>query len=1165
VALERERRAVSRRRGATWQGITWHGITRPLAVGALAVSALLPAVGAVGTAHAVGATTPAGWLPTTPPDWPLVVDKTSTPSVAITHGVSEYSETYDTVTGRQHTQVLNVDLADPNVRVGVVEAGDRVEDSADETVTSMGDRTGAVAGVNGDYFDINATGQPIGGVIVNGRVLKSPTPNYQAQLGILPDGRMVMGQETYTGSVTDTTTGAPSQAIASVNTTSSLAAGQITEVTPDLGDASGLTSSTEVLGTYSANAHTLTVTEVTTGVTALSTLPAGDEALLGGKTAGTWLADNVHVGDTLSITQSISPNNNLTALVDGATTLVKDGQIYNDPTGAPPGGTNPETAVGITKDGRHAILVTLDGRLGEATATGVTPAEVAGYLIAHGAYSGILFDGGGSTELAAREPGGSGLTVLNTPSDGDERPVANGIFVYSTETAPMPATKVVANDGKPVTTVPGATVPVPVYATDAEQNPASGSISVSVEPPSLATWSNGQLTVKRAGDGILTARSGDAVTTEPIRVVDTLSSLTISPTQPDLANGTSQQFTLAGTAPGLGPSGQTAQVPAAAATWSVSDSSLGTIGPSGLFTADANNGGMVTVTATVAGATASASVAVGQVATTIDPMNDPNAWSLRNTTGEQATLTATSDDAPPGDTSGSMALTYDVPAGNGVKQLVLSPTSTLTAGANAQGQEPTALGVWIKGDDRGLWFAESYIDIGGATTTLYPTYVTFNGWRLVIAQIPAGVNFPVHISFVDFLAVNPPSTIAGTVSVGGLEALYSPRPPAPVTYVPIAANPSWLHYDESAEQFAHGGSTLLVGGDAHLVAGDPGSTAADVLGSIAGRLPTLPAAAQPNQAQFLGNLANDGELADLGFAKSTIAKLGIPAADAVGSDETSQGALPENGDFAQEFGATHYAYTDGAADVIVTDSAHGGLTASDADQSPAEAQYPWLVQQLTAAAGPAVLVATQMPAYDPHPAANSQFTDRWEARMYVRLLQRYQQTHPTKHVVMLDGYARGFADEMLDPTGANATAAQGGLPQLTYADLGVAAYAPANQGGFVNYGLIHVAPNGDIAFTVEPVLASIAVDAPSATLAVGARETVTASGTEVAGDDASAQGMPITMPIADPASHMWSSSDSTVASVNPDTGVVTARHAGTATITVTSGGVSAATSITVTG
>jgi Phosphodiester glycosidase len=97
----------------------------------------------------------------------------------------------------------------------VVEAGDQITYPSDETVTSMGNRTGAVAGTNGDYFDINATGRPTGGVIAGGRLLKSPQAGFNAQRGVRPDGSMVIGPQSYGGTVTD---GSASHAVTSVNT-----------------------------------------------------------------------------------------------------------------------------------------------------------------------------------------------------------------------------------------------------------------------------------------------------------------------------------------------------------------------------------------------------------------------------------------------------------------------------------------------------------------------------------------------------------------------------------------------------------------------------------------------------------------------------------------------------------------------------------------------------------------------------------------------------------------------------------------------------------------------------------------------------------------------------------------------------------------------------------
>jgi hypothetical protein len=103
---------------------------------------------------------------------------------------------------------------------------------------------------------------------------------------------------------------------------------------------------------------------------------------------------------------------------------------------------------------------------------GVTQPEMANYLIAHGAYQAIMFDSGGSSEMVARLPGQQ-VSVINTPSDGHERPVANGLFVYSTESAPAPATEAVVNNDQPLTMLTSTTIPLASYALDALGNPAS--------------------------------------------------------------------------------------------------------------------------------------------------------------------------------------------------------------------------------------------------------------------------------------------------------------------------------------------------------------------------------------------------------------------------------------------------------------------------------------------------------------------------------------------------------------------------------------------------------------------------------------------------------------------------------------------------------------------
>jgi hypothetical protein len=285
-------------------------------------------------------------------------------------------------------------------------------------------------------------------------------------------------------------------------------------------------------------------------------------------------------------------------------------------------------------------------------------------------------------------------------------------------------------------------------------------------------------------------------------------------------------------------------------------------------------------------------------------------------------------------------------------------------------------------------------------------------------------------------------------------------------------------------------------------------------------------------AQYLGDMSASGSAADLATAKAALTATTAPFHDAVGSTETSAGALPENGDFAAAFGATHYAYTQGSAQVIVTDSAHGGLLASDQFNSPAEAQYPWLVSQLTANRQPVVLLATNLPV--------AGFADPWEAQMYTRLAQRYQQTHPGKHVVLLSAGGPAYSETLLSAGPA--------IPELSVGDLGEPTSVPAARGGYPAYALLTATPAGTLRYTVNPVLTSLSITAGP--VSVGTRETPAVADTPA-------------VPMADPVAHTWTSANPAIATINPLTGAITPRHPGTTTITLKTATQTATTVLTV--
>jgi hypothetical protein len=1111
------------------------------------------------------------WLPPTPTYWPQVVGEQATRPQTITHGVSWHTETYQTVGGAQRAQVMNVDLTDPNIRFGMVEAGNKLVDPSDEVISSMANRTGAVAGVNADEFAINTTGQPMGMVVQNGVLQASPVSSWPADVEVLNNGQFEFTTETFTGTADDTTTGStdPLVALNRIDQTG------LTAVTPYLGAAT-IGESTIAAATVGSNGA-LTITSVKTSQTALPQLTSGEEDLIArrGTQDSLWL-QGLHVGDTVTLSYSIAPYGigsaptDVATAVSGAAYLVQNGAMAVPVTG---GGENnvdyPVVGIGTTKNGKHAIMVVFDGRESENTAVGLTRPQEAQWFMAHGIYNAIEFDSGGSAEMVARLPGQQQVSVLNTPSDGHERPVANGLFIYTNETTAGPAVSTAVNGGSPMAVLTGTTEPVTAYATDAEDNPAADPVRVSVQPPglgSVTSTSNGiSLTAgAQSGHGWLVARAGSATSRVPLTVTASPASLSLSPAEPDLSNGGTQQFTVTGTASGGGPLtlGDTD------VTWSVSPSSLGTVSSSGLFTAAATGDGLATVSATAGGVTATTSVAVGSAAQVADPMTDVGNWALNTTNGATATLSeSTTQIAQPGDT-GSMDVHYTIPKASGVSQVVFFPAGNynVSVGDSPDGEAPDAIGLWIKGiggtpgtplANGELTFAEAWIEVNGQEDVFYPTTVTYNGWQLITAALPAGTEFPLSLSFLDFLVINPSQTLTGDLYVADLEALYSPRPPVTQTYTPIPDNPSWLQYTGSPARFAPDGTTIAAFGDSHLQGADHNTTGSVVTNDISKAISALPANAAPNMVQVDGNLANTGTLTDLDYAQQVMNSFGLPYHTAVGDSDIGQGTQPENVNWTSVFGPTHYSYTDGPAEFIVTDSAWEGLLASDPYQVPDEEQYAWLVAQLNASTSKDIFVVTHASPYDPHPIANSQFTDRYEAQMYEQLLADYQASHPRTHVILLNGQARGFAEQVIDPLG---NASPRGLPNFDVSDAGVTPYAPTNQGGFYNYVLFHVLPDGTVQFAVQPVLASIGVTAPQATLAAGATEQLTATGTTPTGDDLSA----LQVPIADPASHLWSSSDPRVLGVNPDTGQVVAHSPGTATISVVSGGVTGSVTITVT-
>lgn len=89
---------------------------------------------------------------------------------------------------------------------------------------------------------------------------------------------------------------------------------------------------------------------------------------------------------------------------------------------------HPRTAVGLDATETKLILLVVDGRK-PGVAVGMNYDELAAELIRLGCRAALNLDGGGSSVMAVREPATDKFHILNEPTDGRERSVANVLGV----------------------------------------------------------------------------------------------------------------------------------------------------------------------------------------------------------------------------------------------------------------------------------------------------------------------------------------------------------------------------------------------------------------------------------------------------------------------------------------------------------------------------------------------------------------------------------------------------------------------------------------------------------------------------------------------------------------------------------------------------------------
>lgn len=423
--------------------------------------------------------------------------------------------------------VLAVDLQEPTIRVGAALAEDRLV-SRGEPVSSMAHRTGAVAGINGDYFDINQTNQPLNILVQDGVLTRMPMQRWALAFDKSKRPQFsefaINAQAVLPGGVLPLKT---------INDWPPPGGGSVF-ITPAYGPLRPLENVTEfslqlVTGTAPFATYRVTGTADNT----IAQQP-GYYLAIGPQAYGSVPLPNT--GDTIAVQAAATPSlDGIDTAIGGGPLLVKNGEWYADPDGPNTGEFlthMPASFAGVTRDGT-LLLFEIDGRQ-PALSIGVLQPQIAQLMIAFGVVNGMQFDGGGSSTIVARLPGERDAEVLNSPSDGVERRVADALLIYSDAPA-GPEAKMYATP-QVIRALPGAHVPLHIAVTDAADHPVQTcacEVRYRVIPADAGTIAAGTFIAgKQPKDAVIRVQSGALQIEVPVEVTQAVARGEILPLHP---------------------------------------------------------------------------------------------------------------------------------------------------------------------------------------------------------------------------------------------------------------------------------------------------------------------------------------------------------------------------------------------------------------------------------------------------------------------------------------------------------------------------------------------------------------------------------------------------------------------------------------------------------
>lgn len=679
-----------------------------------------------------------------------------------------------------------------------------------------------VAALNGGYFDLGATQAPSGAGMRDGHVLTSPDAEFTDAVVIDSDGTGTVREVGFDGTVTLPSGGLDLDAL---NTSTVPADGLALytsdwgehprehvvhepEIPPEqqvFGDAdpvesadpgaptpAGPTSDIPDPGAPPSDAVAEAVVSDGT-VDRVSDVPgsgpiaAHEQVLVARGSAAEALAA-LGPGDPVGVEHALTAGDgDPDTVLGGRHVLVRDGE----PVPIDDDSRAPRTAVGFSADGRTMHAVTTDGR--NASTPGTTLAETAELLAAAGADRALELDGGGSSTLVAREPGGTGPVQRNRPG-GEPREVPDGLLVTaqegSAETTGLHVRTALEPRPEHGSPAPPQADPRRVFTgmhrtlgatghdeafgpsgPDAPEGPDDRTGDLVLSAPTGHSDGNrfvagdpGPVTVTGEA-GTPSGDTGDTLRdTVDLEVLPAPATLHASPQRLGLAEADdTASFVLTGATA----DGDTAPVePLDAEVEADTDLLEVTAHADGRFEARALPGeGAGTLTVTAGGASTEVPVSVGSTTTPVADLADAHEWTAQSTRGEAEVEVVDGRDGP------ALEMGYDFTRDIRTRDAALHPPEPI-----ALDRQAFAFTAGVHGDGNGARVVLALTDDHGVAHTLQGPAVDWDGWRDVRFEVPDTAGHPLTLNRLYLVEEDPSRTYTGEVALDGVHAETATEP-----------------------------------------------------------------------------------------------------------------------------------------------------------------------------------------------------------------------------------------------------------------------------------------------------------------------------------------------------------------------------------------------------